>query len=91
MRATAPLIYLMPREGYMILYKKMVQKYWKENYPKEAARMIRQGTFDQQSEEVAETALDALIRLHGRGTQRAAVREMVIQEYIFQPPPGITE
>jgi len=91
MRATAPLIYLMPREGYMILYKKMVQKYWKENYPKEAARMIRQGTFDQQSEEVAEMASEVLSQSLGRGTQLAAVKEMVIQEYIFQPPPGTTE
>jgi len=91
MREKTPLISPAPREASMMVFKKMVQKHWKTSYPKESALMIRQGIFEQLSEEVAETALDALIRLHGRGTQRAAVREMVIQEYIFQPPPGITE
>jgi len=75
----------------MILFKKMVQKHWKTNYPKETALMIRQGIFDQQSEEVAEMASEVLSQSLGRGTQLAAVKEMVIQEYIFQPPPGTTE
>lgn len=80
--------FILPKKGVasMLVFKRMAQRHWKKYLPALTAALMKEGTFDQETEAAAEAACLELGNLVSRGAQMEASKEIVLKEYILLPP-----
>ena len=78
----------LPKKGVvsMGVFQRMAQNHWKKYLPNLTAALMKEGTFDQETEAAAQMAKEELANLVNRGAQMEAAKEIVLKEYILLPP-----